>query len=261
MRRVGDFFRSILPILVVIALQLICVFLMDVLGNIAPDVFGNAQLTDVFYGLAGLLIFGVWYRHAFIRPHRDQRDDSRPRGFSFHTILAILFLSIGLHYVAVLVTDVTAYIRPDWAEAYNALVESAGYANPTLLLILYSVILAPLVEELVFRGLTMRYARRAGIPFVVANIWQAALFGVLHGNWMQGIYAFVIGLFFGFIAHRGRGIRYSIPVHMLFNAIGLWLTGLISITLGLSYTIAILAGVALTIFATWLFYTDFRKKE
>ncbi len=254
MRRIADFFRSILPILVVIVLQLI-------LGVIENFFSVDAQTVNVIYGLVAFVIFWIWYRRSFVKPSRGHRSSDHPRGFSFHTIVAILFLGIGMQYVTRLVADVTACFRPNWAESYNAMVESAGYANPTLAVILYSIFLAPIVEELVFRGLTMRYARRAGIPFVLANIWQALLFGLLHGNWMQGIYAFVMGLFLGFVAHRGRGIKYSIPVHMVFNIMGLFFSGFIELTVGLNYYIAIACGLALTIFATWLFYTDFRPKK
>ncbi len=254
MKRIADALKSILPILLAIALQLI----LEIVQNLFSL---DAQYANVIYGLLALLLFGIWYRRSFIRPTKGTRSSDQPGGFSFHTIVAIFFLGIGMQYVTRFVADVTAYFKPDWADTYNTVVESAGYANPTLAVILYTILLAPIAEELIFRGLTMRYVRRAGIPFVLANIWQAAFFGLLHGNWMQGIYAFVMGLFLGFVAHRGRGIKYSILVHIVFNIMGLWFSGLIALTVELNYAIAIACGTALTIFASWLFYTDFRPQQ
>ena len=60
------------------------------------------------------------------------------------------------------------------------------------MLAVYTIILAPVGEELVFRGLTYRFARKA-LPFWGANILQAALFGVMHLNLFQGLYAFFLG--------------------------------------------------------------------
>ncbi len=279
MNKAANFFKSILPILLVIVLQFFLCLLTNLIDAIQAgsgasgigNAFYNTLLGgygesipspyfDVLYGILCILIFGIWYWGRFIAPFRDKKRTDVVRGFSFHTIIAILFLAIGLYYVADLVVNVAATLHPAWMDAYNDLMNDAGYQNPSFWLILYSVVIAPVGEELIFRGLTMRYARIA-LPFWLANIWQALLFGLYHGNFLQGLYAFVIGLFLGFVAHRGRGIRYSIPVHIVFNFLGLFFAGLIGLTLELSYPIAILCGVALTIFAVWLFYTDFTPAE
>ncbi len=279
MNKIGNFFKSILPCLILILLQVIVIIPMEIiytLQNISGGGFDvnevialimNStsdasfnQMTNLVYGCLAVLIFGIWYSRIFVRPFRGRRSPNHPRGFSFHTIVAVFFLGIGLQYVTTLVVSVTAALRPDWLATYNSLMRSAGYDDVTLLLALYSVVLAPLAEELVFRGLIFRYARHA-LPFWLANIWQALLFGLIHGNFIQGIYAFVLGLILGFICHRGRGIKYSIPVHIVFNIAGVWYSDLIELTTALNYNVAIGAGLALTAFALWLFYTDFTPAE
>ncbi len=222
-------------------------------------VVGYTQLTNFIYGIVALLVFGTWYRRVFVLPFKDKKS-SNTRGFSFHTIMAILFLGIGLYYVTSLVVDVVSALRPEWLANYNAMVQDVGYTSPSLLLILYTVILAPVAEELIFRGLTFRYARLA-LPFWFANIWQALLFGLMHFNLLQGIYAFVMGLFLGYVAHRGRGIRYSIPVHIVFNIIGLFFSELVAITLDFNYVIVMICGLALTVFALWLFSRSFPPEQ
>ena len=62
------------------------------------------------------------------------------------------------------------------------------------MVIFATVCLAPIGEELVFRGLTMKYAEKAFGRFWAANLLQAFLFGVIHMNWVQGVYAFFGGL-------------------------------------------------------------------
>ena len=275
MKKIIAFFKSILPCLLMLVLQTAVILLVgilyvllnigdsgltlssipDLMSGSVPDA-GFSQTANFIYGLLAVLIFGLWYRRTFVRPFRKKRRADRPTGFSFHTVIAILFLAIGLQYVTILVVNCTAVLRPDWLAAYNALMDNAGYNDLTPLLAGYSILLAPVAEELIFRGLIFRYARYA-FPFWIANIWQALLFGLIHGNFIQGIYAFVMGLFLGFLCHRGRGIKYSIPVHILYNIIGVWYSGLIELTTSLNYAIAIGLGVALTIFAVWLFYTDF----
>ncbi|MCD7981619.1 MAG: CPBP family intramembrane metalloprotease [Clostridiales bacterium] len=275
MNRIVSFFKSILPCLLMLILQAAVVIPVGILyafltaGNVGsalgsiPDLLtgsaadtGFSQTANFIYGLLAVLIFGLWYRRTFVRPFRHKKRANRPTGFSFHTVMSILFLAIGLQYVTLLVVNCTAVLRPDWLTTYNALMESAGYNDLTPLLLVYSVILAPVTEELIFRGLVFRFARCA-LPFWVANVWQTLLFGLVHGNFIQGIYAFVMGLFLGFLCHRGRGIKYSIPVHILYNVIGVLYSDLIEMTTAFNYTAAVGLGVALTIFAVWLFYTDF----
>ena len=89
----------------------------------------------------------------------------------------------------------------------------------SIFMLIYSVCLAPFSEELIFRGVTMRIARRA-FPFWFANILQAFLFGVFHMNMLQGCYAFALGLILGYICEKGGSIYYAIFFHLLYNLWG-----------------------------------------
>ena len=217
------------------------------------------QTLNLVYAILALLVFGTWYYKIFVKPFRHRRK-KHPSGYSFHTITSMFFLGIGLQYVTTMLTDAIGVLRPDLITAYHAQMSSQGYDDLSLLLLVYSVILAPVIEETVFRGLVFRYARHA-MPFWFANILQAALFGFVHMNLVQGIYAFAMGLFLGWVCRRGHGIKYSIPVHIVFNIIGCFFSGLIQISLTLSYPLFAGLGIMLTIFALWLFYTDFQTAD
>ncbi len=275
MKRIANFFKSILPVLLMLVLQFVVTLVMgivyalttdasmsDVMGGIfgTSSVAGYTSLTNFIYGAAAFIIFGIWYRRAFILPNKGKKKVGCPSGFSFRVILGILLLGIGLYYVTSLVVDVASAIRPQWLANYNSVVQGAGYTDPSLLLILYVVILAPVCEELIFRGLTFRYARNA-LPFWIANIWQALLFGIMHFVLLQVVYAFVMGLFLGYIVHRGHGVRYSIPVHIVFNIIGLFFYELVGRTLELHYALAMICGLAVTVLALWLFSSYFKPSN
>ena len=106
----------------------------------------------------------------------------------------------------------------DYHMFYAKIVGSVG-ENITILMLIYSVFMAPISEELIFRGVTYRIARRA-FPFWVANIIQAVLFGIFHMNPLQGCYTFVIGLFMGYICEKGGTLYHAIFFHFLFNLWG-----------------------------------------
>ena len=111
-----------------------------------------------------------------------------------------------------------------WLEVYEQLMENIGLTDEGTLsipLILYTVLLGPICEELTFRGLTFGYARRF-TSFLPANIIQALLFGLLHGNMLQGTMAFCFGLVLGYIYEETQSITLLCILHMIFHTIGVF---------------------------------------
>ena len=271
MKKIGYFIKSLFPVVMVFILQIVAAIPTMAYFMLKSSRNGEdflswltslttnlefAQTLNIVYAILALIVFGLWYHRVFVKPFRD-RAKKQPGGYSFHTIVSIILLGIGLQYVTTLLTDALGIFQPELISNYNEQMSSQGYDDLSMMLLVYSVLLAPIAEELVFRGLVFRFARHA-MPFWFANILQAALFGFVHLNLVQGIYAFAMGLFLGWVCHRGRGIKYSIPVHIVFNIIGCLFSGLIELTLTLSFPIFAGIGVVLTIFALWLFYTDFQ---
>ena len=123
----------------------------------------------------------------------------------------------GMQYLSTYIVNFTAILFPDWLRAYEELIESAGLdGTVTFLMFCYSVLLAPVCEELIFRGVTLRQAKKC-LPFWAANLWQAFLFGAFHMNMMQGIYAFSLALILGYVCEKSNSIYNPILLHMLFN--------------------------------------------
>ena len=86
-----------------------------------------------------------------------------------------------------------------------------------LLLIFFVGILAPVCEEVVFRGAIFSGYRKEGNVFK-AVIASGLLFGLLHMNINQASYAFVIGILLGFLVEATGSIFSSILFHVLINS-------------------------------------------
>ena len=84
--------------------------------------------------------------------------------------------------------------------------------------IVSAVILAPIMEELIFRKLVLD--RLAGYGPAVAMSVSALVFGLAHGNFYQFFYAFLLGLIFAYIYLRTGKVRYSMMLHMMVNFCG-----------------------------------------
>lgn len=81
---------------------------------------------------------------------------------------------------------------------------------------LYSAVFAPICEELVYRGYLLHKTRKFGRNFAI--VISALLFGVMHGNFFQMPYAFLMGLILGYIASE-YGLFWSILLHVSNNLI------------------------------------------
>lgn len=172
---------------------------------------------SALYAVTAALILGFWYWKRFVPKKRPRRKISSIINPSM--LIGLIFLMVGTQYISSYIVMITAAVNPSWYDVYEELLKSIGFGDVTLILALYSVLIAPISEELIFRGVTLKYAVKS-MPVLAANIFQAALFGIFHGNVVQGVYAFVIGLFCGYVCLRGGSIYLSILFHMMFNLWG-----------------------------------------
>jgi uncharacterized protein len=79
-----------------------------------------------------------------------------------------------------------------------------------------AVVLAPLVEEVVFRGGMFRYLRTRA-PDWIAFPLPAAIFAILHGNLVAFGPLFALGIIFAIAYERTGRIAVPIIAHALFN--------------------------------------------
>lgn len=84
--------------------------------------------------------------------------------------------------------------------------------------LLFAGILAPLVEEFLFRRTLVDRMRPYGEKLAV--ILSALLFGLFHGNLSQFFYAFFVGLVLGYLYLRSNRLRYTILLHAIANTLG-----------------------------------------
>lgn len=235
MKKIAYFFASFLPLIMTLFFQLIAiVFILGIVLMFSfpafplPSGHGNTPelmnlltsmesdftaVISIVFSTLNILCFGmIYYRFLggnFLPEFR--------KTFSGLQVAGIIVLIPGAQFFCSYLVSLISVVMPKWLEQYEALMESAGIDDSiTPIMLFYTVIMAPIGEELVFRGATMRLARQA-LPFFFANLLQAALFGLLHANWVQGIYAFALGILLGYICEKGGSIYYSILMHILFN--------------------------------------------
>lgn len=81
--------------------------------------------------------------------------------------------------------------------------------------VLTGVFLAPVAEELMFRGILLRRFSKVSQTFGI--VLSAMCFGMMHGNLPQGVMTFLVGLVFAYMDIKAGSILPSILLHMLIN--------------------------------------------
>lgn len=96
-------------------------------------------------------------------------------------------------------------------------VSKAIYGSSIFIQIIATVIMAPLCEEFLVRGLIYKRMARWTKPLVAALI-SSTLFGLIHMNIVQFVYAFIIGMMLALIYEKFQNIWAPILFHFTANA-------------------------------------------
>lgn len=137
------------------------------------------------------------------------------KDFGIVTVLSVV--------VAILLNMLLLLINlPQYSERYQEAVKIL-YAPSLVEQILYSGILIPILEELIFRGLLFRLLRK-WVAFPWAMIMSAVVFGAYHGNLVQFVYAGICGMVFAFLYEKYDSVLVPVWSHMTMNLSSLILT-------------------------------------
>lgn len=208
---------------------------------------------------ASFLMALLWWRYLWPRSFIARWQGERPLGggvrSAWKRIACVIVIGLALQVVVGYVTDAVLSLLPEVAADYSELVEETGMGDTSYLAVLTTVLGAPFCEELLVRGIIFEFSLRAFnpqcrplwkrrrlvrpqdgamVPWAAPSTWgiaaaivpQAAIFGFMHMNWVQGCYAGAAGLIFGWVLVTTGKLRYTILLHFAFNA-GSYLMGLL----------------------------------
>jgi len=184
---------------------------------------------SVFYGLILIPLYSLilFYRRL------NQRDAIWLKKPDKKYLLPALVFSIGLLGVTnllfsglmILGDSVPAVERlmTDYLEQAEAFSPALGYGW----LIAGITFLAPLSEELLFRGIIQGELRRA-MPEWLAVVTQAVLFALFHMQAVQVLYVFIPALALGAMYAVTRSFWVPVLMHVVFNFLGSVVPALLS---------------------------------
>jgi membrane protease YdiL (CAAX protease family) len=212
------YFEGVVPFFAMIVIQTFIVYSLNIYYTAYTQAISEEVSQNIIYLISILgvfasgIVFFFWYRQEIRREVRGNLRDL----FAWKNIILFVFLGIGCQYFfsgfMSLIQPLFVKIFDDYSQQVDRLTSGNG-----ILVLLLAIIVAPIAEELVFRGVILHKTLRV-MPFLGANLLQALLFGIYHWNFVQGVYAALIGFLLGLIYYKFKTIVAPIILHMLINA-------------------------------------------
>lgn len=188
----------------------------QVLTQWKPEWLTNTNIT---LSISAFSMYFVGLPVVIVLVKRMPKVNLPKKKMSVGQFLLALVMCYPIMYCSNLVgTVITAIISAlKGSTVANPLLNTVMDTNMAVILI-YMVICAPIVEELVFRKLIVDHTVRFGQG--VAIVVSGVVFGLFHGNLNQFVYAALMGMLLAFLYVKTGNIKVSIGVHMVINFFG-----------------------------------------
>ena len=201
--------------------KIMLVLFLTIIGiivlNVLPIPAGNLSflLAGELFIIVPALLF-IWRtRHAVLKAFRIK--PVKPR-----KLFATVLLFIPVYILTDELDRLVMHFFPLPDELQRAITEMVTFTSlpQTILLIITGVLVAAVVEEMLFRGLfqqSLEYYRDPAIAIVLA----AVLFAILHFNPWTSLQIPILGLILGYVTWQSQSILPAVLLHALNNGVSM----------------------------------------
>ncbi len=164
----------------------------------------------------------------------SEAEPPERKRFGFGSFMLFLIAAFGFMYIGSIIGNtvmdyISAFVGYDYSNGLESIID---YDNLWITAI-FTVIVAPIGEEFVFRKLIIDRTQKYG-GFISVGL-SGLMFGLMHGNLYQFFYCFALGLLLGYIYYSTGKLYITIAIHAIVNFVGSILTSfLVPISDGLA---------------------------
>lgn len=214
------------------AILLLCCFYGGFLLSVVAQHFSGpmpeaASGLQVFIGVLSFQGAGLVLVYCFIREH--ELTWSEAFGFGYRRRYALLLglvaacvylpIAEGLQWVSLLGMEHMPWLhlKPEEQQAVQAL-RSTGGVGERVVLGIVTIVVAPIMEEMLFRGILYPWGKQRGFPRLA--FWgTAVLFAAVHANVAIFLPLFVLALALTVLYELTDNLLAPIAAHSLFNGL------------------------------------------
>ncbi|KFF20930.1 CPBP family intramembrane glutamic endopeptidase [Chryseobacterium sp. JM1] len=245
------------------------------IGTMAVTFFGsfwkiafreNLELKDWFLMLTnavGFLTAIAFFDFFIVRPSTGKKLNFNFSPTNFYTYVLIFPMMLGMMFISEFITSLIPVTGPFWGKYYEyfaQLMEQLTF-EPVIMIIM-TVIMAPIFEEIIFRGIIQKGLMNKGVDPKRAIFYASVIFGLIHGNPWQFVGAVLLGGVLGLVYYKTKSLLLPMLLHGFNN---LCSSMLVTYTKSESFADAlkisewVILAVGIVLFS--LFYYLFMKKN
>ncbi len=185
-----------------------------------PEVFAaNTFMLDTIAATILTVLYALWL---YALCHRKKQTEEPPRAsLNRRMLLSVSVIALGLRGVSgawFAALELGLKEIPFLGESLQSHGDTwtAAETEPYVWVFLSVVVVGPIVEELLFRGLvfhSLEKVRAGWFPIVLSGI----AFGIWHGEPVQCVYTAIMGVAYGLVYAKTRDLRVTMFMHILNN--------------------------------------------
>ena len=196
--------------------ELICTGNFHLSENISQIISGDV-------GDVGIIILGyVYYKFN----NESMLEDCEIRKTRWSYVIKSFFIGICMVAISSILNTIIMKTFNLHSDTYNHVKEIYNIFSSNILFLYSPLIIAPICEELLCRGMLFHRLQKI-VNVKLAIVIQAIFFACLHGNIIQFAYTFLMGIIAGCLVYYTRSIISSMIFHFANNLFALVISGVI----------------------------------
>mgnify|MGYP000888278504 FL=1 len=182
----------------------------------------KAITAEDFYGIWGVWLFIaaglsllIW---AFSKkfPMKRIYEHVAPRKMTIQSFAMICASLYGVRFISKLILGGIEKLLFEMGIPATLVANTSEELTSSIIFVLYLGVMAPVVEEFIFRGFIGYRLERYGKVFTI--LFTALIFSLFHANITQEVFTFMAGIVFAYVAIE-YGFQWAVVVHMMNNFI------------------------------------------
>lgn len=162
----------------------------------------------------------IWAFDYFVMRRKGKVLNFNMQTRPVHVYTLIFPMMFGMMLIAEYTTSLVPISGPFFGEFYHFFSEQMSNISeePFLMFLLVSFF-APIIEEILFRGIIQKGMINNGVKPKTAILISAFVFGFIHFNPWQFVGAFLLGIVLGVVYFKAKSLLMSILLHSFNNTI------------------------------------------
>ncbi len=201
----------------VVSIQIFEAVLYAIVDRKAPELWEKPWMSWII--VAAGFYLTAFPIYCFLMRKIPDAPKGEPKLMKAGDLISLFFIGMAslyiFNFVSLLINTGISSIKG--SGVINPLTNAVNSSN-VLYTFLFAGIIAPVIEEIIFRGILLDKVRGYGDKKAV---WFTAIvFGLFHLNTSQLLYSIALGIIFAYVVLKTNRIIYSVILHVAINLMG-----------------------------------------